>query len=143
MNEADFDPASARRTTRPAARPPVDRELFLARSNASLHRIERAALLILGVVVLVTFLFFGSFGASLLAGGLFGMFNFRSLHRMFQRRILDPESHRKARFLYSLKLFFLVGLFFWMIQWPSVSILGIVIGFFMITTSVLFETQRK
>lgn len=115
----------------------------MARTNAALRRIERNALMILALVGLVTFVFFGSFGASLLIGGLFGMFNFRSLHRMFQRRVIQPERQKKEQFFYSLKLFFLIGLFFWILQWKSASVLGIIIGFFMITSSVLLETQRK
>ncbi|HZR47265.1 MAG TPA: ATP synthase subunit I [Candidatus Manganitrophaceae bacterium] len=123
--------------------PPVDRERFLARTNAALRRIERNGLVILGLVGLVTVVFFGSFGASLLIGGLFGMFNFRSLHRMFQRRVLDPEVQKREQFFYSLKVFVMIGLFFWIIQWESASVFGIIVGFFMITTSVLLETQRK
>jgi hypothetical protein len=123
--------------------PPLDRDHFMKKTNAALRRIERNALLILAIVGLVTLLFFGSFGASLLVGGLFGMFNFRSLHRMFQRRVVSPERMKKEQFFYSLKLFFMIGLFFWIIQWESASVFGIIIGFFMITTSVLLETQRK
>jgi hypothetical protein len=137
---ADFDKA---RSPRPAAPPPVDRELFMGRTNAALRRIERNALLILALVGVITLLFFGSFGASLLIGGLFGMFNFRSLHRMFQQRVIEPDRQKKEQFFYSLKLFFMIGLFFWIIQWESASVFGIIIGFFMITTSVLLETQRK
>lgn len=127
----------------PPERPPIDRELFRVRSDAALHRIERRALLILAGSGLLTLLFFGSFGASFLIGGLFGMFNFRSLHRMFQRRILDPSRRRKEQLFYSLKLFFLIGLFFWVIRWKSASPFGILIGFFMITASVFWETTRK
>jgi hypothetical protein len=137
--KADFNSV---RSSRPAA-PPIDRDQFLARTNGALRRIERSALLILALVGLVTFVFFGSFGASMLIGGLFGMANFRSLHRMFQRRVLDPKSEKKEQFFYSLKVFFLIGLFFWILQWKSASVLGIILGFFMITTSVLLETQRK
>ena len=138
--KADRD--KARSPSRPAP-PPIDRDLFMAKTNASLRRIERNALVILTAVGLVTLLFFGSFGASLLVGGLFGMFNFRSLHRMFQRRVVSPERQKKEEFFYSLKLFFMIGLFFWIIQWESASVFGIIIGFFMITSSVLIETQRK
>lgn len=137
--KADFNKA---RSPRPAP-PPIDRDQFLARTNAALRRIERSALVILALVGVVTIVFFGSFGASLLVGGLFGMFNFRSLHRMFQRRVLDAKREKKEQFFYSLKVFFLIGLFCWIIQWESASVLGIIIGFFMITTSVLLETQRK
>ncbi len=115
----------------------------MAKTDAALLRIERNALVILALVGLATLLFFGSFGASLLVGGLFGMFNFRSLHRMFQRRVVSPERQKKEQFFYSLKLFFMIGLFFWVIQWEFASVFGIIIGFFMITTSVLLETQRK
>ena len=130
---------------RPSTRetPPFDRDLFRARSDAALRRIERRALLILAGFGILTLLFFGSFGASFIIGGLLGMFNFRSLHRMFQRRILDPSRRKKEQFFYSLKLFFLIGLFFWIIQWKSMSVFGILIGFFMITASVLVETTRK
>jgi hypothetical protein len=139
--KADFDTVRSPRS-RPTP-PPVDRDLFMAKTNAALRRIERNALVILTVVGLVTLLFFGSFGASLLVGGFFGMFNFRSLHRMFQRRVVSPERKKKEEFFYSLKLFFMIGLFFWIIQWKSASVFGIIIGFFMITGSVLIETQRK
>lgn len=137
---ADFNNARAPRS-KPS--PPVDRELFLGRTNAALRRIERNGLLILVLVGVITVLFFGSFGASLFIGGLFGMFNFRSLHRMFQRRVIDPDRQKKEQFFYSLKLFFMIGLFFWIIQWESASVFGIIVGFFMITASVLLETQRK
>lgn len=138
---ADFNNVRTPRST--PASPPIDRDLFLTRTNASLRRIERNGLVILALVGLVTVVFFGSFGASLLIGGLFGMFNFRSLHRMFQKRVLKPELQKKEQFLYSLKVFVMIGLFFWIIQWESASVFGIIIGFFMITTSVLLETQRK
>ncbi|MFQ5779232.1 MAG: ATP synthase subunit I [Nitrospiria bacterium] len=128
----------------PAPNPPeIDCERFLAKSNAALHRIERNSLLILAGGGLATLFIFGNFGVSLLIGGLLGMFNFRSLHRMFQRQVLDPFSKRKAQFFYSLKLFFLVGLFFWIIQWESASVLGIIGGFFMTAGAVLLESQRK
>lgn len=123
--------------------PPIDRERFLARSNAALRRIERNALIILAVAGIVTLLFWGSLGASFLIGGLLGMFNFRGLHRMFQRRLIDPAHPKREQLFYSLKLFLIVGLFFWVIQWKSASAFGILIGFFMITTAVLLETTRS
>ena len=131
------------RPSTPSPPPPIDRERFLVRSNEALRRVERNGLIILGTAGLLTLLFFGSFGASFLIGGVFGMFNFRSLHRMVQRRVLDPSRGKKEQLTYSLKLFFLIGLFFWIIQWESASVLGIFIGFFMITGSVLIETLRK
>lgn len=123
--------------------PPFDREQFLARSNQSLHRIERNGLIILAVIGVITLLFFGTFGVSLMIGGVLGMFNFRSLHRMFQRRLIDPSRRHKEQFVYSVKLFFIVGVFFYIIQWKEVSIAGILIGFFLITSSVYLETLRK
>jgi len=121
----------------------INPEEFLAKSNAVLRRIEKHSLLILAACGVATLFVFGNFGASLLIGGLLGMFNFRSLHRMFQQQILDPPSKKKQQFRYSLKLFLIVGLFFWIIQWESASILGIIAGFFMITSAVFLETQRK
>ncbi|MBI3805246.1 MAG: ATP synthase subunit I [Nitrospirae bacterium] len=127
----------------PTSPPPFDRERFLARSNQALHRIERNELIILAAVGLITLLFFGMFGGSMMIGGVFGMFNFRSLHRMFQRRLLDPSRQKKEQLAYSLKVFLIVGLFFYIIQWQTISIAGILIGFFMITSAVVMETLRK
>lgn len=121
----------------------IDDAQFLTKSNAVLHRIEKHSLLILAICGVATLFVFGNFGASLMIGGLLGMFNFRSLHRMFQQQILDPLSKKKQQFVYSLKLFLIVGLFFWIIQWESASVLGIISGFFMITSAVLLESQRK
>ena len=128
---ADFNNQRSPHST-PAA-PPIDPDRFLTRTNASLRRIERNGLVILALVGLVTVVFFGSFGASLLIGGLFGMFNFRSLHRMFQKRVLKPERQKREQFFYSLKVFVMIGLFFWIIQWESASVYGFFVCFFMIT----------
>src|SRR3569832_1414798 len=128
---ADFNNLRSPHST-PAA-PPIAPDRFLTRTNASLRRIERNGLDILALVGLVTVVFFGSFGASLLIGGRFGMFNFRSLHRMFQKRVLKPERQKREQFFYSLKVFVMIGLFFWIIQWESASVFGIIVGFFMIT----------
>lgn len=122
---------------------PIDRERFLAQSNQALRRIERNGLIILAIVGVITLLFFGSFGASLMIGGVLGMFNFRSLHRMFQRRLIDPDRRHKAQLVYSLKVFLIVAVFFYIIQWNQISIAGLLIGFFMITSAVFVETLRK
>jgi hypothetical protein len=121
----------------------IDPKKFLARSNAVLRRIEKHSLLILAACGIATLFVFGNFGASLIIGGLLGMFNFRSLHRKFQQQILDPLSKKKHQFAYSLKLFLIVGLFFWIIQWESASVPGIITGFFMITSAVFLESMRK
>ena len=99
--------------------------------------------MILAVVGLITLLFFGAFGASLMIGGALGMFNFRSLHRMFQRRLIDPSRRHREQLVYSLKVFLIVAIFFYVIQWKTISIAGILIGFFMITSPVFMETLRK
>lgn len=131
-------------TTQPRpSPPPFDREQFLTRSNQALHRIERNGLIILAAIGLVTLLFFGAFGASMMIGGVLGMFNFRSLHRMFQRRLIDPSRRHKEQLVYSGKVFLIVGLFFYIIQWKEISVAGILIGFFLITSSVYLETLRK
>lgn len=122
---------------------PIDRERFLAQSNQALRRIERNGLIILAIVGVITLLFFGTFGASLMIGGVLGMFNFRSLHRMFQRRLIDPDRRHKAQLVYSLKVFFIVAVFFYIIQWNQISVAGLLIGFFMITSAVFMETLRK
>ncbi|TAJ97318.1 MAG: ATP synthase subunit I, partial [Candidatus Manganitrophaceae bacterium] len=122
---------------------PIDRERFLAQSNQALRRIERNGLIILAVVGVITVLFFGAFGASLMIGGVLGMFNFRSLHRMFQRRLIDPTRRHKEQLFYSLKLFLIVAVFFYIIQWQAISVAGLLIGFFMITSAVFMETLRK
>ncbi len=121
----------------------IDPEKFLAKSNAALYRIEKYSLVVLAACGVATLFVFGNFGASLIIGGLLGMFNFRSLHRKFQQQILDPLSKKKQQFLYSLKLFLIVGLFFWLIQWESASVPGIITGFFMITSAVFLESMRK
>lgn len=123
--------------------PPIDRERFLAQSNAALRRIERNELIILAAVGAITLLFFGAFGASMMIGGVLGMFNFRSLHRKFQRRMIDPSRQRKEQLAYSLKLFLIVAIFFYIIQWKAISVAGVLIGFFMITGAVFMETLRK
>ncbi len=123
--------------------PPIDREQFLARSNQALHRIERNGLIMLAAIGLVTLLFFGAFGASMMIGGVLGMFNFRSLHRMFQRRLIDPSRRHREQLVYSLKVFLIVGIFFYIIQWKEIRVSGILIGFFLITSSVYLETLRK
>ncbi len=122
---------------------PIDRERFLSQSNQALHRIERRGLVLLAVMGVVTLLFFGAFGASLMIGGVLGMFNFRSLHRMFQRRLIDPSRRRKEQLAYSVKVFLIVAVFFYVIQWQSVSVAGILIGFFLITSSVYLETLQR
>ncbi|MFY9270518.1 MAG: ATP synthase subunit I [Candidatus Manganitrophaceae bacterium] len=129
--------------THRAAPLPFDRERFLSESNAALRRIERGGLLILAAVGILTLLFFGAFGASMMIGGILGMFNFRSLHRMFQRRLIDPSRQREEKLVYSLKLFLIVATFFYMIQSESVSVGGILIGFFLITGAVFLETMRR
>jgi hypothetical protein len=123
--------------------PAFDREQFLARSNQALHRIERNGLILLAVIGVITLLFFGTFGASLMIGGVLGMFNFRSLHRMFQRRLIDPTRRHREQLVYSVKVFLIVGVFFYVIQWKEISVAGILIGFFLITSSVYLETLRK
>lgn len=97
----------------------------------------------MAVIGVVTLLFFGAFGASLMIGGVLGMFNFRSLHRMFQRRLIDPSRRRKEQLAYSVKVFLIVAVFFYVIQWQAVSVAGIVIGFFLITGSVYLETLQR
>jgi hypothetical protein len=122
---------------------PFDREQFLALSNQALRRIERNGLIILAVIGVITLLFFGTFGASLMIGGVLGMFNFRSLHRMFQRRLIDPSRRRREQLAYSVKVFLIVGLFFYIIQWKEISVAGVLIGFFLMTSSVYLETLRR
>lgn len=126
-----------------ATRSEIDPKKFLKKSNAILRRIEKHSLLILAACGVATLFVFGNFGVSLIIGGLLGMFNFRSLHRMFQKQIIDPLSKKKQQLLYSLKLFLIVGLFFWILQWESASVLGIITGFFMITGAVFLESMRK
>ncbi|MFQ5598545.1 MAG: ATP synthase subunit I [Nitrospiria bacterium] len=123
--------------------PSIDRDRFLSRSNAALHRIERNSLMILGGGALTGFLFSRSIGLSLLIGGLMGMLHFRSLHRMFQRRILDPASKHKSQFIYGLKLFLMIGVFFWAIQWKEIRSLAVIAGFFLMAASVLLESKRS
>lgn len=122
---------------------PIDREQFLTRSNAVLYRIERNSILILGIAALAAFLYSRGLGLSLLVGGVMGMAHFRSLHRLFQKRMLDPSAKLNSNFFYGVKLFFMVGLFFWTTQWKEISSWVMIAGFFLITGSVLLESKRR
>ncbi|MBN4054289.1 ATP synthase subunit I [Nitrospira defluvii] len=128
--------------TDPPPSTPINREQFLTRSNAVLYRIERHSLLILGIAALAAFLYSRGLGLSLLVGGLMGMAHFRSLHRLFQKRMLDPSKKLNINFFYGVKLFLMVGLFFWAIQWKEISSWVMIAGFFLTTGSVLLESKR-
>ncbi len=123
------------------AKQPIDREQFLKKSNALLQRVERISLLILALGSLGLLLFSKALGLSLLIGGCMGIAHFRSLHRMFQKRVLYPEAKIKSQFLYGLTLFMIVGVFFWAIDQVMFSPPVIIAGFFLTTGSVLLESR--
>jgi len=122
---------------------PLDRVLFLEKSNALLQRVERISLLVLVLGSLGFLLFSKGFGLSLLIGGCMGIAHFRSLHRMFQQRILHPKSKTKRQFLYGLTLFLIVGVFFWGTERAMLSTPVVIAGFFLTTGSVLIESRQK
>ncbi|MFQ5589053.1 MAG: ATP synthase subunit I [Nitrospiria bacterium] len=122
---------------------PFDRDLFLLKSNATLKQIERTSLVILVVGVSLGFLISKKVGSSLSFGGGLAMLHFRSLHRMFQKRVLDPPSWLKTKFIYSVTLFLMIFVFFWVIQWQAISTTSVVLGFLLMTGSFLFDTSRQ
>lgn len=126
-----------------AARIPIDRERFLKKTNTSLKKIERSSLLILCVMGLGGWFFSKEMGLSLLIGGFLATLHFRSLHRMFQKRILFPKALLKTKFIYSVNLFFMVCFFFWAIQWESITTSALVTGFLLTTGSVFWESTRQ
>ncbi len=127
----------------PPVPPRIDHDRFLSQSNASLKRIERTSLLILGLGGGIGFAFFGNTGFSFILGGLLAMLHYRSLHRMFQKRILDPPARLKTQFTYSLTLFLMICFFFWIIQDVSINTSGVVIGFFLMSGAVVFESSQR
>jgi len=130
-------------TRRPQSAPPVDREQFLIRSHAVLRRIEKKSFILTVAGSLFVLLFSRHYGLSLFLGGLLGMGHFRSLHRMFEKRILDPASKYKSHFYYGLKIFIMTAFYFWAIQWELIRSWGVIAGFFLMTGSVLLgPTQR-
>ncbi len=122
---------------------PFNREQFLLKTNASLKRIERASLILLCLQGGVGFFISKTAGMSLLLGGSLAALHFRSLHRMFQMRVLAPKAWLKTKFIYSVSLFLLISFFFWGIQWEKINTHQVVVGFFLMTGSVFFDTTRK
>ncbi len=128
----------------PKATPiPIDRARFLEKTNISLKKIERSSLLIVLVISLGGWLLSKETGLSLLIGGFLAMVHFRSLHRMFQKRILFPREWLKTKFIYSVGLFFIVCFFFWVIQWEGITRSAIITGFLLSTGAVFWESTRK
>ena len=125
------------------APPKIDLDRFLKKSNATLYRIEKTGLIILAVTALIAYFFYRQTGLSLLLGGCLGMFHFRALHRMSQRRIIVPKSRLNAQFFYSLKLFLMIALFFWVTGQGAVSTPLVIAGFFLTTASVLIDGKRR
>ncbi len=119
----------------------LDRGQFLKKSNALLKRVEGISLLILALGSLALLFFSKVFGLSLLIGGCLGIAHFRSLHRLFQQRILHPESKVKSQFLYGMTLFLIVGVFFWAIDRAMFSTPVVVAGFFLMTGAVVLESR--
>lgn len=126
-----------------AAHIPIDRERFLKKTNTSLKKIERTSLLILSVMGLGGWFFSKETGLSLLIGGFLATLHFRSLHRMFQKRILFPKVLLKTKFIYSTSLFFMVGFFFWAIQWEAITTSVLVTGFLLTSGAVFWESTRQ
>ncbi|NOY83989.1 MAG: hypothetical protein GXO96_04040 [Nitrospirae bacterium] len=126
-----------------ATRIPIDRARFLEKTNTSLKKIERTSLLILLVISLGGWFFSKETGLSLLIGGFLAMLHFRSLHRMFQKRILFPKQWLKTKFIYSVGLFFILCFFFWVIQWEGITRSGIITGFLLSTGAIFWESTRK
>jgi len=138
-DEAESPETSA---PRKATRIPIDRERFLEKTDSALKRIERRALFILTVIGLAGWFFSKEMGLSLLLGGFLATLHFRSLHRMFQKRILHPARWLKTKFIYSLSLFLMVCFFFWAIQWQSINTSAVITGFLLTTGSVFWESTR-
>ncbi len=126
-----------------AARIPIDRKRFLEKSNTSLKKIERTSLLILVTMGLGGWFFSKEMGLSLLVGGFLAMLHFRSLHRMFQKRILFPKNWLKTKFIYSVGLFFMLCFFFWVIQWEGITRSAIITGFLLASGAVFWESTRN
>ncbi len=122
---------------------PFDREDFLKKSNASLKRIEGMSLLILSVSGALAFLLFKEMSLSILIGGGFAMMHFRGLHRMFQKRVLDPPAWLKTKFIYSSTLFLLICLFFWVIDLAAIQESGVIAGFSLMTGGIFFDSIRR
>ncbi len=129
--------------SRPENAPAIDREQFLTKSNALLRRMEISSALIVVIGSLSMLIFSRPYSLSLLLGGLLGMGHFRSLHRMFQKRMLDPSAKHKTHFFYGLKLFFMVGCYFWAVQWDLIRSWGVIAGFFLMSASVLLGPRRR
>lgn len=126
-----------------ATRIPIDQTRFLKKTNASLKRIERRSLFILSIIGVGGWLFSREVGLSLIIGGFLAMLHFRSLHRMFQKRILFPSAWLKTKFIYSISLFFMVCFFFWAIHWESISNITVITGFLLTTGAVFWESTRR
>ncbi|GEM_PF-2516522 len=127
----------------PPTRIPIDRARFLEKTNASLKRIERRSLLILSVIGLGGWFFSKDMGLSLLIGGILAMVHFRSLQRMFQKRILFPAAWLKTKFIYSVSLFLMVCFFFWAIQWQAIASTVVITGFLLTSGAVFWESTRR
>ncbi|MFQ5543763.1 MAG: ATP synthase subunit I [Nitrospiria bacterium] len=119
----------------------VDRDRFIQKSNATLYRIERNSLFILGISGLTAFFFFKAFWLSILVGGLLGMVHFWSLHRMYQQRFLNPATKLRTQFLYSVKLFVVIAFFFGFQQSALISAAGMIAGFFLMTGAFFLESK--
>ena len=91
---------------------------------------------------MIGFLLIKPVGVSLIFGGILGMYHFRSLHRMFQRRIIDPAARLNSQFYYSLKLFTMVALFFWAVQSSTIRPPFVIIGFLLTTAAILLDGKR-
>jgi len=126
-----------------SAPPDLDLLRFKKKSNAALYRIEKISLVLLALSALAAYFFFRQRGLSVLIGGALGMFHFRALHQMSQRRILAPKLRLKTQFFYSLKLFLIIILFFWLRRLSALSTPLIIAGFFLSTVSVLIDGKRS
>ncbi len=122
---------------------PFDRNQFLLKTNASLKRIERGSLLLLLIGGGLGFFVSKIVGLSLVLGGVLAMLHFRSLHRLFQMRVLNPAGWLKTKFIYSVTLFFMICFFFWVIQSKEVNSTSVVAGFVLMTGSIFFDTSRQ
>jgi len=123
--------------------PKIDLEQFKKKSDATLHRLEKISFGLLAFGGLLGYFFFRQRGLSVLLGGSLGMFHFRALHRMSQRRFLAPKSRLNTQFFYSLKLFFMLSVFFWLSDQAAVSTPLVIAGFFLSTIAVLIDGKMS
>ena len=121
----------------------IDQVHFLEKSNASLKKIERVSLLIVCLSSAGAFFFSKEMGLSSVIGGFLSMLHFRSLHRMFQKRVTHPAATLRTRFIYSVTLFFITGFFFWAVRHQGISTPGLVTGFLLTTGAVFLESSRR